>query len=41
MRSLDGVLLEDLMELWRSNFKPMPWNHAYIDEDIEICCYSS
>jgi len=41
MRSLDGVLLEDLMKLWWRNLKTLPWNHAYIDEDMKIWCHSS
>jgi len=36
MRSLDGVLLEDLIKLCWSNLKPLLWNHAYIDEVMQI-----
>jgi len=40
IHSLDDLILEDLMKLWWRYLKPLPWNHAYIDEDMEIWCYS-
>jgi len=40
MRSLDGVVLEDLMKLCWSNLKSLLWNHAYIDEVMKIWCCS-
>jgi len=37
---LNDVLLEDLMKLLWRYLNPLPWNHDYIDEDMEIWCYS-
>jgi len=39
IHSLDDLILEDLMKLWWRYLKILPWNHAYINEVMEIWCY--